>query len=271
MRRWGLYRPEAPWSVLLWVMALGIMSGFLHPAKASLPVDVDTVFGFYQDGRIHILAPERYVTGKPMIVSPCSNVPFDAEVLEGMVIRAKGGVDLYNDWFVCPTDVVALGAVVGVLGAEEKAGEGAPRLQGGPGGLQSVLSQRLSAWAVFLQGLERAVNAHDWDSLIRDYIDTDYIREQHDKTLQGNTPQFISELLFPGLHDSLWTTRHCQEQLDATHQDYEQMLRMIHDFSLVQADYSVVAYRFNWGEDCEIRSWMAIILSDEFRLIGPLG
>ncbi len=79
------------------------------PALSTQPVSVETVTGCIQDGQMFIQAPERFNREKPLKISPCTNIPFDFQRLEGKQIRAKAGIDLYNGAFVCPRDVVMVG------------------------------------------------------------------------------------------------------------------------------------------------------------------
>jgi hypothetical protein len=56
-----------------------------------------------------IQAPERFKRERSLKISPCTNIPFDSAGMEGKQIRAKGGIDLYNNAFVCPRDVAIIG------------------------------------------------------------------------------------------------------------------------------------------------------------------
>ena len=79
------------------------------PAIATPPVLVKAVTGCVKDGQLLIQAPERFKRERPLKISPCTNIPFDFQRLEGKQIRATGGIDLYNGAFVCPRDVVIVG------------------------------------------------------------------------------------------------------------------------------------------------------------------
>jgi hypothetical protein len=79
------------------------------PAIATLPVPVETVTGCVKDGKMLIQAPERFKRERPLKISPCTNIPFDFQHLEGKQIRVTGGIDLYNGAFVCPREVQIVG------------------------------------------------------------------------------------------------------------------------------------------------------------------
>jgi hypothetical protein len=86
-------------------------AGILLPVSAigTPPVPVEEVTGCVKDGQMIIQAPERFKREVPLKVSPCTNIPFDFQRLEGKQIRAKAGIDFYNGAFVCPRDVVIVG------------------------------------------------------------------------------------------------------------------------------------------------------------------
>jgi len=79
------------------------------PAIGTPPVPVETVTGCVKDGQMLIQAPERFKRERPLKISPCTNIPFDFQRLEGKQIRARGGIDLYNGAFVCPREVQIVG------------------------------------------------------------------------------------------------------------------------------------------------------------------
>jgi len=79
------------------------------PAIATLPVRDEAVTGCVKDGQMLIQAPERFKRERPLKISPCTNIPFDFQHLEGKQIRVTGGIDLYNGAFVCPRDVAVIG------------------------------------------------------------------------------------------------------------------------------------------------------------------
>jgi hypothetical protein len=79
------------------------------PAAGTTPVPVEAVTGCVKDGQMLIQAPERFKRERPLKISPCTNIPFDFAGSEGKQVRAKGGIDLYNNAFVCPRDVVIVG------------------------------------------------------------------------------------------------------------------------------------------------------------------
>jgi len=79
------------------------------PLDATPPVPVEAVTGCVKDGQMLIQAPERFKRERPLKISPCTNIPFDFQRLEGKQIRARGGIDLYNGAFVCPREVQIVG------------------------------------------------------------------------------------------------------------------------------------------------------------------
>ncbi len=94
----------------LFVMVASVLAVFAaRNLGATPPVPVETVTGCVKDGRMIIQAPERFKRERPLKISPCTNIPFDFAAAEGRQIRARGGIDLYNSAFVCPTEVALIG------------------------------------------------------------------------------------------------------------------------------------------------------------------
>jgi hypothetical protein len=88
-----------------------VVAGVLVPVSviATPPIPGEAITGCVKDGQVVIQAPERFKREKPLKINPCTNIPFDFSGVEGKQIRATGGIDFYNDVFVCPRDVVTVG------------------------------------------------------------------------------------------------------------------------------------------------------------------
>jgi hypothetical protein len=66
---------------------------------------------------VGILLPVPAIGTPPV---PCTNLPFDFAGTGGKQIRATGGIDLYNDAFVCPRDVTVSGSCIAESRSPEK-------------------------------------------------------------------------------------------------------------------------------------------------------
>jgi hypothetical protein len=97
-------------TLMAFCLALACLAFFEPmPAMASLPVPVETVTGCVKNGNMLIRDPEQFRHERPLRINPCSNIPFDFSGCDGKLIRATGGIDLYNGTFVCPTDMEIIG------------------------------------------------------------------------------------------------------------------------------------------------------------------
>jgi hypothetical protein len=92
-----------------YVVLAGVGILLPDPAIGTPPVPVEAVTGCVKDGQMLIQAPERFKRDRPLKISPCTNIPFDFQRLDGKQIRATAGIDLYNGAFVCPRDVQIVG------------------------------------------------------------------------------------------------------------------------------------------------------------------
>ena len=246
------------------------------PAGASMPVPVKTVEGLVRGGQITIIEPQRFASNKPLEIVPCSNIPFDPDLFEGRKIRATAGIDLYNGMFTCPTDVVILDK-----GPQDKACSfsrscleyhvQSDRKTFTPATLQDEkLSLKLGT---FVLGLEKTVNAHDWKRLMEDYIHHEYLQKQHDSILQKNTPQFLYELLFPGIYKMQDLSICCMNYLLNVKTSFQARIDMIQEFEVITSGEYMISYMFTY-KDGSCLIYNSIYLEkqeDGFKLTGAYG
>lgn len=227
-------------------------------ASASLPVPVETVTGCVNKNKITVLEPERFQSVIPMAIVPCSNISFDFQETEGMLIRTRAGIDQFNMIITCPVDVELLSTCsrqnTCLKSDNSQSGNDTSIKTGSVCESKSSMADNTRR-NHFLAGLEHTVNAHQWDALMNEYIDQTYINEQHDGVLQKNTGQFLYELFFPGLQGIQQLDTSCQSILDLKQSAYADILSLIHDFNILDDHSEIIVFSFHLGcEICVIRN-----------------
>lgn len=235
----------ATWRASLWIALLTIP---VPSARGNPPAPMETMVGCVMDGQWIPAEPFHYGWSKSLPIVPCANIPFDFEKYEGKRIRAEAGIDLYNGILSCPTRVEILGPCEpgsnGFPEVPEKIG--AAHLRFDPTRLPESCDR--DGLRRFLIGLEKAVNARDWDSLMEDFIDPGYIDEQLGQLPEGDPQQFLYELLFPGLGDMDRLAPRCWNILDVERKSFGEKLSLIRDFAVVDVGEEIVVFRFHFGD-----------------------
>ncbi|MBM9538683.1 hypothetical protein [Desulfobulbus alkaliphilus] len=265
----------SPSAVHIFLFVL-IYIGLACMAYASLPVPVETVTGCVNDNKITVLEPERFQSVIPKSIVPCANISFDFQETEGMLIRTRAGIDQFNRIITCPVDVEILSTCSWqnrCLKSDNFQSETDTFINTG-----SVCESKSgiaddTVRNHFLAGLEHTVNAHQWNTLMNEYIDQAYINEQHDGVLRKNTGQLLYELFFPGLHGIQQLDSSCQSILDLKQSAYADMLSLIHDFNILDDRSEIIVFSFHLGcEICVIRN--SFLLKEHegtYSIAGAVG